>query len=83
MQKNRAYHHAGTASALGSIAAFVGIGCASCGPLLAASFVSSLGGVTASTMLPFGGAEIGYIGIILLAFSAYTLVRALEKPLVC
>ncbi len=72
-----------TGGAVGFFAALFGIGCSACGPLLGATLLTSIGGATLVSALPFGGQEIGYVGIGLLLFSAYTVSQNLQKPLVC
>ncbi len=83
IQQARTFPVAGSAGLAGTIAAFFGIGCATCGPLIATSFVASIGGGGLLSQLPLGGGEIGYLGILLLVISVYSLVCALNKPLVC
>jgi hypothetical protein len=63
-------------STLGLITGILGIGCASCGSLL----VSLLGLGGALAFLPFGGQELGVIGVLLLLFSAYTLLHSISNP---
>lgn len=63
-------------STFGLIIGVLGIGCASCGSLL----VSLLGLGGALVFLPFGGQEFGVIGVLLLLFSAYTLLRTISNP---
>lgn len=73
---------AGGVGLIGAISAFLGFGCAACGSVFLASvFAGSLGGLAA--ILPFGGKEISFLGIALLAFAAYTLVRSINRPKVC
>ena len=67
---------------LGAVSAFLGFGCAACGSVFLASvFAGSLGGIAA--LLPFGGKEISFLGIALLAFAAYMLAHSIAKPRVC
>lgn len=67
---------------LGAISAFLGFGCAACGSVfLASAFAGSLGGIAA--LLPYGGKEISFLGIALLAVAAYTLARSINRPKVC
>lgn len=68
---------------LGGIAAILGFGCAACGSLFLASFAATLGGTGILAALPYGGEEIGYIGMALLLLSAFLLIRAINKPVVC
>lgn len=67
----------------GFFAALFGAGCAACGPVLGATLLASIGGASLVALFPFGGQEIGYFGVLLLALSAFSLYRALKKPLVC
>lgn len=73
-----------SAGSLGAaLAGVLGLGCAACGSILAWSLAANVGGIGVVTLLPYRGAEIGYIGLGLLAYSAYTLSRAIDKPPVC
>jgi hypothetical protein len=68
---------------LGGIATLLGFGCAACGSVFLVSFIGALGGTGLLALLPYGGEEIGYVGIALLFVSAIFLTRAINKPLVC
>lgn len=71
-----------TGGIAGSIAAVFGIGCAACGSTLAiALFGAGSGGLV--TMLPYNGAWLGDVGLIILTVSAVFTIRAIRKPLVC
>ncbi len=73
---------AGGVGILGAISAFLGFGCAACGSVFLASvFAGSLGGLAAA--LPFGGKEISFLGIALLAAAVYNLARGINRPKVC
>jgi hypothetical protein len=67
----------------GSLAAFLGIGCAACGSIFLAAFASTLGAGGILALLPRGGEELGYLGIALLLVSIFTLSRTINKPPVC
>lgn len=67
---------------MGSLAALLGFGCAACGSIFLVSVVGTLGGSVLAN-LPYGGEEIGYIGIALLTISALFLARAINTPRVC
>ncbi len=66
---------------IGSVIAFFGIGCAACGSLFLTTLSASSVGLVA--LLPFQGAELGYLGLALLTLSSFLLVRAINKPVVC
>jgi hypothetical protein len=72
------------AGSLGAaLAGMLGLGCAACGSILAWSLAANAGGIGIVTLLPYRGAEIGYLGLGLLALSAFNLARAIDKPPVC
>lgn len=75
------------AGALGSIggivASLLGIGCAACGSLVATTILTSVGGLSLLALLPYNGAEIGYLGALLLFISTVMLARHINKPPVC
>lgn len=66
----------------GMVAAALGLGCAACGSVVLLSLFGTVA-VGAFASLPFGGAEIGALGITLLMVSFYTTIRAINKPPVC
>jgi len=70
-------------STLGIIVGAFGIGCASCGSLLVTTALSLFGISGSLTFLPFGGQEFGFIGVLLLGYSTYLLLKKITNPLVC
>jgi hypothetical protein len=68
---------------LGGTVALLGFGCAACGSVFIVSLITALGGTGLIATLPHHGNEIGYAGVVLLAVSAFLLVRAVNKPRVC
>ncbi|MCE9541252.1 hypothetical protein K8R03_01680 [Candidatus Kaiserbacteria bacterium] len=68
---------------IGSLAAFLGFGCAACGSLFITSFFATLGGTGFLALLPYQGAEIGIAGIFLLLISTFLLARGINRPPVC
>lgn len=68
---------------LGTLAGLLGLGCAACGTFVLSPLLVTIGAGGLLTLLPFGGEELKYIGIILLLLSAYLLARDVNKPVVC
>lgn len=64
---------------LGTIFGMLGVGCASCGSVIA----SALFGTALVGVLPFRGLEFGVIGIGFLVFSIYLASRKIVMPNVC
>lgn len=73
----------GATSLGGLISGFFGIGCASCGSIILATFLGQVGAGGLLFLLPFGGAEFGILAVLLLAYSAYVLIKKSRSPLVC
>ncbi len=67
----------------GLVAGFLGIGCAACGSFVVTSLLSLLGAGALLSFLPLGGEELGLIGIALLLYSIYSLVKKMDESLVC
>jgi len=67
----------------GTTAAILGIGCATCGTAVVFALLSIFGATGLLSVLPLGGEEFGLVGLVLLAYSAYTLWRTLRQPSVC
>jgi len=73
----------GLASIGGVLSGMLGIGCAACGTFVLTSVLALFGGVGVLASLPFGGEEFGFIGVGLLLFSGYALVKKINDPLQC
>ena len=70
-------------SALAFAIALFGFGCLSCGSVFVASLIAALGGAGLLAAVPYLGAGVGTLGVILLLLSVFYLARAIEKPPVC
>ncbi|MDO8589753.1 MAG: hypothetical protein Q7R69_00580 [bacterium] len=69
-------------AALGSgsiISAIVGVGCISCGSLVAAFLASLFGASSLSIILPFGGTEFSLVSILLLLISIMLLNQKIKQ----
>ena len=70
-------------SLFGLVVGFLGVGCASCGSIL----ITSIFGLSASAsflgFLPFGGLELGGLGLAVLIFSSYLVAKKIKSPLIC
>jgi hypothetical protein len=67
----------------GLIAGLLGIGCASCGSVIVASFLGAGAATGFLNVLPLKGQEFGFLGIaFILAGIAFT-ARKIEQPLAC
>lgn len=73
----------GATGALGALIALLGFGCASCGSLFLTLVLSGLGGAGLAALPPESDLWLKSIGVALLAFSFYELVRHVRDPLVC
>ena len=70
-------------SAAGIISAMFGVGCAACGSVILTSLFGIFGAGGLLLRLPFHGIEFGVLGLILIIFSTYYLIRRIRDPLVC
>lgn len=73
----------GVAGIGGLISGVFGIGCAACGTFIFTSVLTMFGIGGLLAYLPFGGEEFGFLGVGLLLFSAYSLTKKINAPLVC
>lgn len=73
----------GVAGISGLISGVFGIGCAACGTFVLTSVLALIGVGGLVAYLPFKGVEFGFIGIGLLLYSTYSLIRKINSPLVC
>lgn len=67
----------------GLLSGVFGIGCATCGTFILTPLLILIGVGGILLYLPLKGAELGLIGIVLLIYSIYSLVKKLGDPLVC
>lgn len=68
---------------LGTLAGLLGLGCAACGTFVLSPLLVTIGAGGLLALLPFGGEELKYIGIVLLILSVYFLRRDLSRAAVC
>lgn len=68
---------------LGFFLGLLGVGCAACGTALITTILPFVGIGGALALLPFGGIELQFIALALLALSIWLLVRNISKPAVC
>lgn len=61
----------------------LGIGCSACGTLALTAVLGTLGLGWIVTFLPFHGMEVYVLGVLLLLFSIYQLIKLINKPLTC
>lgn len=72
------------ASGLGGlVSGMFGIGCAACGTFVLTSLLALFGASGILAFLPFGGEELGFLGLGLLGYSIYLLIKKINDPLVC
>lgn len=67
----------------GMFLAFLGVGCAACGTVFLGTLLSLIGASSILTKLPYGGEEVGVIGVIILAVITFIMARKASMPLTC
>ena len=67
----------------GLTSGLLGIGCAACGTIIISAGLQLLGIGWLLSYLPLGGAEFGFIGVLLLLITAHSLIKRINDPLVC
>jgi len=73
----------GISSFGGMLSGLLGIGCAACGTFLFSQMLLLFGTGWLLTWLPLKGEEFGLLGVILLIYTNYLLVKKIREPLVC
>jgi len=74
----------GTAAGVGGLVSGIfGVGCASCGTFLLTTVLATIGAGGIIAYLPLGGEEFGILGVILLGYSGYMILKKIEESLVC
>lgn len=71
------------ASLGGIVSAALGIGCAACGSVILTAVLSIFGAGGLLVFLPLHGIEFQFIGILMLCFSIYYLIKRINDPLIC
>lgn len=74
---------AGGAGVGGLLAGVFGIGCAACGTFILTSVLALVGAGGLLAFLPLGGEEFGLLGVGLLLYSIWLLLKKLDTPSVC
>lgn len=67
----------------GLVSGFLGVGCAACGTFILSSSLVLIGVGGILTYLPLSGGELGFIGVALLGYSIYRIVKKIEAPNIC
>lgn len=67
----------------GLLSGVFGIGCAACGSFLLTSMLAVVGAGGLLALLPFGGEEFGVLGVALLLYSMYVVLKKIDTPFVC
>jgi hypothetical protein len=70
-------------SCLGLIVGFLGVGCAACGSVILTAILATIGAGGLLLALPFQGAEVGVLALLMLLTSNYFLIKNINDPLVC
>ena len=82
-QKNLLASRGGALSISGMFLGLFGAGCASCGTALLAPILTALGLAGGLSWLPLHGLEISFVGIGLVVFSTWFVLRKMSRPVVC
>ncbi len=72
-------NHSGKKMGASMTLAYVASHCASCGAVLFGGLISA----SFLAYLPFGGAELGVIGILIMLYVSYDIIKKLNNPYVC
>ncbi len=68
---------------LGTLVGLLGVGCTACGSVIITSLFGF--GATASFLgfFPLHGAEFGLVGVVVLIYANYLIIKKIDAPLVC
>lgn len=67
----------------GLVAGVFGIGCAACGTFILTTVLSLVGAAGLLSFLPLKGAEFGFLGVGLLLYSMWLLIKKIDAPNIC
>lgn len=79
----RRMFHTNSASMIGILSGLFGIGCAACGSIIATTVLTTIGAGGLLLYLPLHGSEFGLLGVGLLLYSIWLLLRKINDPFVC
>gem|GEM_PF-3174427 len=71
------------AGTIGLLLGVLGIGCSACGTLALTAVLGTVGLGSLVLFLPFRGAEFLYVGVVLMLFSVWQIIKLINKPLIC
>lgn len=71
------------ATTAGMFLGVFGVGCLSCGAIVLAPLLSTLGILGSLELLPFAGRELAILGLFFVIGSSYYLLYQLKQPLMC
>ena len=83
LKRRITFQKAGGMSIAGMLVGLIGIGCASCGSVILATFLGVGAAAAFTGFLPFGGQEFSFLAIIILLWSLYVTGKKIADPLVC
>lgn len=78
-----AFRHVYATSYLGILAGFLGVGCVACGSVILTAVLATLGAGGLLLALPFNGAEVGMVALVILLASNYLLIKKIHEPFAC
>lgn len=73
----------GGLGAAGILLGLLGVGCASCGSVILATFIGVGGTAALAAALPLGGQEFSIAAILVLLVTLYVILRKTDDPMVC
>ena len=73
----------GALGIFGMISGLFGAGCAACGSIFLGSIFASGATLAVLSWLPFGGEELGVVGMIVILFSLWKLLGFYKSPMTC
>jgi hypothetical protein len=81
--RKEAVTKSGLYSGIAFVFAVLGVGCAACGAVLLSTLLSFVGLSSLLVYFPYHGVEVGYVGVVLLVYVSYTLLKRLANPYTC
>ena len=73
----------GLYSGVGLTFAILGVGCVACGTALLVTILSFVGLSSTIQILPYKGEEIAYLGLVIILFATYNLMKKVSSPYTC
>jgi uncharacterized membrane protein len=83
VKERRKLEKSSSTGVLGTLIGLLGVGCTACGSVILTSIFGFGASAVFIGFFPLRGAEFGILGVIVLLFANYLIIKKIDAPLVC